>query len=81
MVICAPGRLQVNIDKLTNWLRELLETKGANIFRSKGLLAARGCNEKHVFQGVHVSSPTHLFNIKYADEIECCKTAKNKLDS
>jgi G3E family GTPase len=35
-------------------LSELLQTKGADIFRSKGVLAVHRSAERHVFQGVHM---------------------------
>lgn len=41
-------------DKLMDWLRDLLSTKAVDIFRSKGILAIQGSDEKHVFQGVHM---------------------------
>ncbi|TQN43687.1 G3E family GTPase [Blastococcus colisei] len=47
-----PGELE--IEKLNAWLGELLATKGADIFRSKGILAVRGMPERYVFQGVHM---------------------------
>ncbi|EDQ88627.1 uncharacterized protein MONBRDRAFT_9023 [Monosiga brevicollis MX1] len=44
---CIPNRLN-------DWLSEILRTKGADIFRSKGILAMMGTDEKFVFQGVHM---------------------------
>jgi G3E family GTPase len=35
-------------------LSTLLREKGADIFRSKGILAIRGSPHRHVFQGVHM---------------------------
>ena len=40
--------------RLNEWLSELLQTKGADIFRSKGVLAVIGSPHRHVFQGVHM---------------------------
>eukprot|EP00241_Pyramimonas_parkeae_P005283 CAMPEP_0114239328 /NCGR_PEP_ID=MMETSP0058-20121206/8400_1 /TAXON_ID=36894 /ORGANISM="Pyramimonas parkeae, CCMP726" /LENGTH=356 /DNA_ID=CAMNT_0001351499 /DNA_START=40 /DNA_END=1110 /DNA_ORIENTATION=- len=45
---------EVNLERLSDWLSDLLEEKGADIFRSKGLVAVRGSRDKHVFQGVHM---------------------------
>jgi G3E family GTPase len=42
------------LDKMMEWLSTLLQTKGADIFRSKGIFAAIGRDEKFVFQGVHM---------------------------
>jgi G3E family GTPase len=47
-----PGELDE--DRLNAWLGDLLRTKGADIFRSKGILAIAGAPEQYVFQGVHM---------------------------
>ncbi|MDJ0696807.1 GTP-binding protein [Mastigocoleus sp. MO_188.B34] len=41
-------------DKLNQWLGELLQTQGPDIFRMKGILNIAGENERFVFQGVHM---------------------------
>ena len=40
--------------KLNDWLSNLLQTKGVDIFRMKGILNIAGENERFVFQGVHM---------------------------
>ncbi len=40
--------------KLNNWLDELLAEKGADIFRTKGILNIAGEDCRFVFQGVHM---------------------------
>jgi len=40
--------------KLSEWLGELLRTKGQDIFRMKGILAVKGREMRFVFQGVHM---------------------------
>lgn len=40
--------------KFQRWLRELLATKGTDIYRSKGVLYLRGSQTKQIFQGVHM---------------------------
>ncbi|MEV0598136.1 GTP-binding protein [Streptomyces sp. NPDC050315] len=40
--------------RLNRWLGALLRTKGADIFRSKGILALAGSPKQYVFQGVHM---------------------------
>ena len=40
--------------KLNNWLSDLLQTKGVDIFRMKGILNVAGEDERFVFQGVHM---------------------------
>ncbi|KST63403.1 CobW family GTP-binding protein [Mastigocoleus testarum] len=41
-------------DKLNQWLGELLQTQGPDIFRMKGILNIAGEDERFVFQGVHM---------------------------
>ncbi len=40
--------------KLNSWLSELLQTKGQDIFRMKGILNIKGQANRFVFQGVHM---------------------------
>ena len=40
--------------KLNSWLSELLQTKGADIFRMKGILNIKGSLNRFVFQAVHM---------------------------
>lgn len=41
-------------DKLNDWLGQLLQTKGVDIFRMKGILNIAGEENRLVFQGVHM---------------------------
>ena len=50
--ITTPGDLDP--DRIDEWLRELLTTQGADIFRMKGVLSLKGEAERLVFQGVHM---------------------------
>jgi G3E family GTPase len=45
---------EVDDTRLNAWLGNLLRTKGADIFRSKGILAIAGSGRQYVFQGVHM---------------------------
>ncbi|KAG7670064.1 hypothetical protein KSW81_008202 [Nannochloris sp. 'desiccata'] len=45
---------QCDFKKLNTWLSALLQEKGADIFRSKGVLCVDGSDERFVFQGVHM---------------------------
>jgi G3E family GTPase len=45
---------EVDGERLNAWLRDLLATKGTDIYRMKGVLAVRGEPRRHVFQGVHM---------------------------
>jgi len=44
----------VDMAKLNAWLSRLLASKGADIFRSKGVLNIVGSEARHIFQGVHM---------------------------
>ncbi len=50
--IVFPGALNPN--RLSQWLSELLQTRGQDIFRMKGILDIAGEHERFVFQGVHM---------------------------
>ncbi len=45
---------EVDLEKLNNWLTELLKTQGPNIFRMKGILNVAEQSNRFVFQGVHM---------------------------
>jgi G3E family GTPase len=40
--------------KLNQWMSKLLQEKGPDIFRMKGVLAIKGEPNRFVFQGVHM---------------------------
>lgn len=42
------------MNKLQLWIRKILEEKGNDIYRMKGVLAVQGKNEKFVFQAIHM---------------------------
>jgi len=46
---------EANQNKLNEWIAALLRDKGADIFRTKGVLAVEGMKEKFVFQAVHMA--------------------------
>ena len=41
-------------DRLNDWIGNLLQTKGLDIFRMKGILSIKGQPNRFVFQGVHM---------------------------
>ena len=47
-----PG--DVDPDKFMPWVNDLVQTEGANILRSKGILAFKNEAKRFVFQGVHM---------------------------
>mmetsp|Transcript_13212 Transcript_13212/g.37247 ORF Transcript_13212/g.37247 Transcript_13212/m.37247 type:complete len:396 (-) Transcript_13212:731-1918(-) len=40
--------------KMNTWLSTILQEKGEDLYRSKGILSIQGSDDKHVFQGVHM---------------------------
>jgi G3E family GTPase len=44
----------MDINKINNWLSDLLPNQGPNIFRMKGILNIQGQENRFVFQGVHM---------------------------
>ena len=44
----------VDVEKLNDWLGELLTERGPDLFRSKGVLNLAGSERRYVFQGVHM---------------------------
>jgi G3E family GTPase len=44
----------LDAQKLTEWLSYLLQSRGQDIFRMKGVLNIRGEQRRYVFHGVHM---------------------------
>ena len=44
----------LDFEKFQTWFGELLQTKGPDILRSKGILDFKGEDDRFVFQGVHM---------------------------
>ncbi|MEM6451958.1 MAG: GTP-binding protein [Cyanobacteria bacterium P01_D01_bin.105] len=61
-------------DKLNSWMSDLLQTKGPDIFRMKGILNIEGQDERYVFQGVHM-----IFDGKAERPWKAEETRKNEL--
>ncbi|KAB8334378.1 GTP-binding protein [Scytonema tolypothrichoides VB-61278] len=61
-------------DKLNDWMGELLQTQGPDIFRMKGILNIAGEDNRFVFQGVHM-----LFDGKQDRPWKEGETRKNEL--
>lgn len=45
---------EIVLDRLETWLGDLLQTRGADIYRTKGVLAVKGEAKRVVVQGVHM---------------------------
>jgi len=44
----------LDMERTNTWIAKLLQEKGVDIFRMKGVLAMAGCAERYVYQGVHM---------------------------
>ena len=44
----------LNMERTNTWIAKLLQEKGVDIFRMKGVLAMTGCADRYVYQGVHM---------------------------
>ncbi|AFY70341.1 cobalamin synthesis protein P47K [Thalassoporum mexicanum PCC 7367] len=53
IAITEPGA--VDGDKLNRWLYQLIQARGADIFRMKGILNLDNADRRFVFQGVHMT--------------------------
>ena len=45
---------ELDLQKMDEWINWLLQNKGTDIFRMKGILNIKGNDERFVFQGVHM---------------------------
>ena len=45
---------ELNVNKLQDWISDIIQSKGTDLFRYKGVLAVKGMEQKFVFQGVHM---------------------------
>lgn len=64
----------VDGNKFSDWIEELLRTKGPDIFRTKGILNMAGEDKRFVFQGVHM-----LFDGRPDRAWKPSETPKNEL--
>lgn len=52
--LCFNSAGDLNMDLLNEWIDTLLKSKGADVYRMKGILAIAGCDQKYVYQAVHM---------------------------
>jgi len=64
----------VDGNKFSDWISQLLQTKGPDIFRTKGILNIAGEDRRFVFQGVHM-----LFDGRPDRPWKANETPKNEL--
>lgn len=46
--------IPVDPEKFSTWMRQLIQERGVDILRTKGILALAGHDQRYVFQGVHM---------------------------
>jgi len=63
----------LNINKLNRWIGEMIDNKGTDLFRYKGILSVKGMDHKFVYQGVHM-----LFGGAYSQELMWEKDEKRE---
>jgi len=54
---------EVDLDLVQDWVSKILQEKGADIYRMKGVLAIANANKKFVYQAVHM-----IFNGNFEEE-------------
>jgi len=64
---------EMDKDKLDKFIGWLMQEKGADLYRSKGVLAVKGMAEKYVFQAVHMQFGGRPQDRWKDDEIRKCK--------
>jgi len=63
----------LNVNKLDQWIGNLLQNYGEDLFRYKGVLAVKGMDKKFVFQGVHM-----LFAGNFSEEVAPWKEGETR---
>lgn len=65
----------LNVNRLNRWIGEIIETKGADLYRYKGVLSVKGMDSKFVFQGVGMLFSGHFSDIHKwgADDVRECR--------
>ena len=63
----------LNVNKLERWIGEIMQSKGEDLFRYKGVLAVKGMDQKFVFQGVHM-----LFGGGFSSEVAPWKEGETR---
>ena len=63
----------LNVNKLERWIGEIMQSKGEDLFRYKGVLAVKGMDKKFVFQGVHM-----LFGGGFSSEVAPWKEGETR---
>jgi len=63
----------LNVNKLERWIGEIMQSKGEDLFRYKGVLAVKGMDQEFVFRGVHM-----LFGGGFSSEVAPWKEGETR---
>jgi G3E family GTPase len=63
----------VDLEMLQEWFSDLLQNKGADIYRMKGILAVQGLPQKYQFHAVHMLFSGNFGEEWGAQEPRCCR--------
>jgi len=72
--LCIKNEGEVDLDLMQAWISELLQTKGADIFRMKGVLHMAFASKPFVYQAVHM-----IFNGDWGDDWMSDEKRESKL--
>ncbi len=72
MSITLPG--EVDLDLVQDWVSTVLQERGTDIYRMKGILAIANSDQKFVYQAVHM-----IFNGNFEDEWKAGEPRESKL--
>ncbi len=64
---------ELDMEKTNAWIAKLLQLKGTDIFRMKGVLAMAGVDHKFVYQGVHMQFKGEFTEEWQPDEKRCSR--------
>jgi len=59
---------ELNVKALEDWIQNLMEKKGADLFRYKGVMAVKGMDAKFIFQGVGMLFSGGFFELEWEPE-------------
>jgi len=72
--VCISQDGDLDLDMVQGWISELLNDKGADIFRMKGVLSIKHAEQRFVYQAVHM-----IFNGNFTDPWEADEKRESKL--
>ena len=71
VAVDVPG--SVVLDELQDWINHLVEVKGEDIYRMKGILSVEGVDQRYVYHAVHMTIQGEYTHAWGAEEERSCK--------